>query len=55
MKEGAMNVGLSDHQLIYCARKISSIKTGAMHTKNKFPSLKNYLVEAYKNALTLKL
>ena len=25
-----MNVGLSDHQLIYCTRKISRVKTGSM-------------------------
>ena len=26
-QEGVINVGLSDHQLIYCTRKISRIKT----------------------------
>ena len=29
-QEGVMNVGLSDHQLIYCTRKISRVKTGSM-------------------------
>ena len=32
--EGVMNVGLSYHQLIYCARKISRIKTGRVHKKS---------------------
>ena len=50
-QEGVINVGLSDHQLIYCTRKISRVKTGGMHKKNKFRSLKNYAVDAYKNAL----
>ena len=27
-QEGVINVGLSDHQLIYCTRKIIRVKTG---------------------------
>ena len=50
-QEGVMNVGLSDHQLIYCTRKISRVKTGGVHKKIKFRSLKNYAIDAYKNAL----
>ena len=46
-----MNVSLSDHQLIYCAMKISKVKTGGVHKKIKFRSFKNYAVDAYKNAL----
>ena len=46
-----MNVGLSDHQLIQCTRRISRVKTGGVHKKIKFSSLKNYTVDAYKNAL----
>ena len=49
--EGVMNVGLLDHQLTYCTRKISGVKTGVVHKKIKFPSLKDYTVDAYKNAL----
>ena len=30
-KEVVVNVGLSDHQLIYCTRKVSRIKTGGEH------------------------
>ena len=50
-QEGVINVGLSDHQFIYCTRKISRIKTGGVHKKIKFCSLKNYVVDAYKSAL----
>ena len=46
-----MNVGLLDHQLTYCTRKISGVKTGVVHKKIKFRSLKDYTVDAYKNAL----
>ena len=50
-QEGVMNVSLSDYQLIYCAMKISKVKTGGVHKKIKFRSFKNYAVDAYKNAL----
>ena len=50
-QEGVINVFLSDHQLIYCTRKISRIKTGGVHKKIKFHSLKNYAFDAYKNTL----
>ena len=50
-QEGVINVFLSDHQLIYCTRKISRIKTGGVHKKIKFYSLKNYAFDAYKNTL----
>ena len=49
-QEGAINVGLSDHKLIYCSRKISRIETGGVHKKIEFRSIKNYSVNAYKNA-----
>ena len=42
-QEGVMNVGLSDHQLIYCTRKISRVKTGGVRKKIKFCSVKNYM------------
>ena len=38
---------LSDHQLIYCTRKISRIKTKGVHRNIKFYSLQNYMVDAY--------
>ena len=46
-----MNVVLSDHQPIYCTRKVSRVKTGDVHKNIKFCSLKNYAVDAYNNAL----
>ena len=36
-QEGVINVGLSDHQLIYCTRKISRIKIGGVQRKNQIP------------------
>ena len=30
-QKGVINVGVSDHQLIFCTRKISRIKTGGAH------------------------
>ena len=45
-----LNVGLSDHQLIYCTRKISRIKGGG-HTQIKFRSFKNYAIDGYEKAL----
>ena len=49
-QEGEMNVGLSDHQLNYCNRKISAIKTGGVHNKIKFRSLQELRGRCYKNA-----
>ena len=43
-------MGLSNHQLIYCIRKVSCTKAGT-HKQITFRSLKNYAVEAYKEAL----
>ena len=43
-------MGLSDHQLIYCTRKVSRTKLGT-HKQITFCSLKNYTAEAYKEAL----
>ena len=44
------DVGLSDHQLIYCTRKFSCTKLGT-HKQITFRSLKNYTAEAYKEVL----
>ena len=46
-----INVGVSDHQLIFCPRKISRIKTGGAHKYLNFHSLKNYTADYYKEAL----
>ena len=49
-QQGIIDVGLSDHQLIYCTRKFSRTKLGT-HKQIKFHSLKNYTAEAYKEVL----
>ena len=49
-KHGVINVCLSDHQFIYCTRKINKIKTG-VHKYTFFYSFKKYTIDAYKNAL----
>ena len=33
-QHGVINVSVSDHQLIYCAKKINKIKTGCSQTHN---------------------
>ena len=40
--KNVINVGVSDHQLIFCIGKISRIKKGYVHTYLNFCSLKNY-------------
>ena len=39
-QKGEINVGMSDHQLIFCTRKISKIKTGGDHKYLNFRSVK---------------
>ena len=50
-KRGVINVGVSDHQLIFCKRTFSRIKTGGAHKYLNFRSLKNYTADYYKEAL----
>ena len=50
-QKGVINVGVSDHQLIFCTRKISKIKTGGDHKYLNFRSLKNYTADYYKETL----
>ena len=49
-QQGVTNVGLSDHQIIYCTRKISRIKRGT-HKEIRCCSLKNYSAGIYEEAL----
>ena len=42
---------MSDHQLIFCTRKISRIKRGT-YKHIKFRSFKHYLVDLFKETLT---
>ena len=46
-----VDVGLCDHQLIFCTRKVSSIKRGT-HKHIKFRSFKHYSVDLFKETLT---
>ena len=46
-----IDVGISDHQLIFCTRKISSLKTGGIYKYLNFRSFKNYPVDSYKEGL----
>ena len=39
-QKGVINVGVSDHQIIFCKRKISKIKIGGDHEYLNFRSLK---------------
>ena len=50
-QHGVINVSVSDHQFIYCTRKIDKIKTQGVHKHLTFRSFKNYIVDAYKDAL----
>ena len=50
-QKGVIDVGISDHQLIFCTRKISRLKTGGIHKYLNFHSFKNYTVDSYKEAL----
>ena len=50
-QKGVINVGVSDHQLIFHKRKVSRIKTGGAHKYLNFCSLKNYTADYYKEAL----
>ena len=47
---GLVNVGLCDHQMIFCTRKIQQEKVGG-HKRISFRSFKNYLVDEYKKTL----
>ena len=49
-QQGVIDVGLSDHQIIYCTRKISRIKRGT-HKKIRCLLLKNYSADIYEEAL----
>ena len=47
---GLINIGLSDHQMIFCTRKIKREKVGD-RKEISFRSLKNYSVDEYEKAL----
>ena len=47
---GVIDIGISDHQMIYCTRKLFRNKTG-VEKYIKSRSLKNYSVDVYESAL----
>ena len=49
-QQGVIDVGLSDHQIVYCSRKISRIKRGT-HKQTRSRSLENYSGDIYEEAL----
>ena len=49
-QKGVIDVGISDHQLIYCTRKIKRIKDN-MHNQIQVRSLKRYSAEICNNSL----
>ena len=50
-QKGVIDVGISDHWLFFCTRKISHLKTGGIHKSLNFCSFKNYTVDSYKEGL----
>ena len=50
-QQGSTDVALSDHQLIFCTRKISRIKRGT-HKHIKFRSFKHCSADFFKETLT---
>ena len=50
IQRGILNVRLSDHQLIFCTRKITRIKRGG-YKWITFRSFKNYTIDGYEKAL----
>ena len=48
-KSSLIDMGVSDHQLIYCTRKFSCTEVG-IHKQVIYRSLKNYTAEAYKES-----
>ena len=45
-QSGVIDIGVSDHQLIYCTWKVSHSKTNG-HKQIKMFSLKNYTIDAF--------
>ena len=50
-QSGVIDYGISDHNIIYCTRKIIKNKTGGQKIK-QFRSFKNYSAELFEGALT---
>ena len=50
-QKSVIDVGISDHQLIFGSRKVSRLKTGGVHNYLNLRSFKNYTVDSYKEVL----
>ena len=50
-QQGIIDVGLSDHRLTFCTRKLSRIKRGT-HKHIKFCPFKHYSADLFKETLT---
>ena len=50
-QSGVTDIGLSDHQLIYCTRKTSKIKRGS-HKQMKFHSFKHHKIDLFEQELS---
>ena len=48
-----INLGLLDHQLIFCVRNISRIKKEGTHKQNKFCLFKYYLSGLFDGIITI--
>ena len=51
-QSGVINIGISDHQLIYLTRKLHRIKWNT-HKQIKIRSLKNYSIESLNQDLSM--
>lgn len=50
-QSGVINIGISDHQLIFCSRKLARAKFN-VHRQVKLRSFKKYSKERFEEALT---
>ena len=50
-QKSVIDVGISDHLLTFCTRKISCLKRGDIQKYLKLRSSKDYTVDSYKEAL----
>ena len=50
-EKGVINIGLSDHQVVFCTQKTSKFKTGVVCKHINLCSLKNYRIDDYKKSL----
>ena len=53
LDHGVIDIGISDHQLMYCTRKTARIKSYC-YKQITFRSLKNYSPEVYEDAIKLR-